>query len=235
MHPSAPGLRETFLQMLFIQNQNCLFWVAVKQWVMTLHETKPKQNETNKQSSVYVKMLSLSSAERLGISPTASQENTTDDILCTSMFLLYNPVGGVCWTLSMTHPMVNGIILGTDSEFHYEHMHFFLYFQISLFSFFLHLHLPSFMAILAMTYGHISLLSPHSSTSFPFFASCIKFTGFSSSLHNPSPKHSRTFLSPAWDGKWRLSTHHRATQVSRQYRAFSHIRPILIICRTHVL
>ena len=69
----------------------------MKQRVMTLHEAKPKQNETkNKQSSVYVKMMSLSSAECLGISPTASQENTTDDILCTLMFLLYNPVGGGC-------------------------------------------------------------------------------------------------------------------------------------------
>ena len=60
-------------------------------------------------------MMSLSSAECLGISPTASQENITNDILHTLMFPFYNSVAGVCWMLSVTHPMVNDIILGTDS------------------------------------------------------------------------------------------------------------------------
>ena len=55
-----------------------------------------RQKENKKQSSIYVKMMSLSSAECLGISPTAFQENITNDILHTLMFPFYNPVGGVC-------------------------------------------------------------------------------------------------------------------------------------------
>ena len=39
--------------------------------------------------------MSLSSAECLGMSPVASQENITNDILHTLMFPSYNSVGGV--------------------------------------------------------------------------------------------------------------------------------------------
>lgn len=92
MHASTAGLRETFLQILFIPNQNCLFWVAMKQRVMTLHET----GKTNKQNSICVKTVSLRSAECIGILPTASQENKTDDILHTLIFLFYTSVGGGC-------------------------------------------------------------------------------------------------------------------------------------------
>lgn len=161
-----------------------------------------RQKENKKQSSIYVKMMSLSSAECLGISPTAFQENITNDILHTLMFPFYNPVGGVCWMLSATHLMVNDIILGTDSEFHYEHIHLSFTFRFSsLVSSSISTSFP-LRQTLAMTYSLISLLSLHSSTSFPFSASHIKFTVFSSNLHNSwfirnlAPPNSRTFLSP---------------------------------------
>ena len=143
-----------------------------------------RQKENKKQSSIYVKMMSLSSAECLGISPTASQENITNDILHTLMFPSYNSVGGVCWMLSATHPMVNDSILGTDSEFHYKHIHLSFTFTFSsLISSSISTSFP-WRQSLAMTYSQISLLSLHSDTSFPFFASHIKFTVFSSNLHN---------------------------------------------------
>lgn len=69
MHASASGLRKTFPQMPFIQDQNYLFWVAMKQRVMTLHE----EGNTQKQNSIYIKMMPLSSADGGGISPTLLQ------------------------------------------------------------------------------------------------------------------------------------------------------------------
>ena len=90
--------------------------------------------------------MSLSSAECLGMSRVASQENITNDILHTLMFSFYNSVGGVGGMLSVTHPMVNDIILGTDSEFHHEHIH------------------------LSFTFRFSSSVSSSISTSFPFLA-----------------------------------------------------------------
>ena len=172
--------------------------------------------------------MSLSSAECLGISPTASQENITNDILHTLMFPSYNSVGGVCWMLSAAHPMVNDSILGTDSEFHYKHIHLSFTFTFSsLISSSISTSFP-WRQSLAMTYSQISLLSLHSNTSFPFFASHINSLCF----HPISitPDLSETWVLYFWDDNWRLSPHHRITQVSRRYRAFSQMWSILIFC-----
>lgn len=128
-------------------------------------------------------MMSLSSVECVGVSPTASQANITDNILCTLIALFYTSVGGVCWVLRLWHIPWLIALSWTWLSVSLQTETFFPLLS-DLFSFFIYLHFPSLMATAAMAYDHISPLSLHLDTSFSFFTSCVKFTGFSSSLHN---------------------------------------------------
>lgn len=128
--------------------------------------------------------MSLSSVECVGVSPTASQANITDDILCTLIAQFYTSVGGVCWVLRLWHiPWLIALSWTWLSVSLQRETFFPLLSDFSL-QFFIYLHFPPLMATAATAYDHISPLSLHPNTSFSFFTSCAKFTGFSSSLRN---------------------------------------------------